>query len=397
MRTKISRQSMPIVRLHSLDGLRGAAAVVVLIHHALLMVPELAANYYGENSGRDYGTLTWWATYTPLHLLWEGTAAVYVFFILSGMVLSLPVIGSSKFSWRAYFPQRILRLYLPVWGAVAFAILTIFIFPRVAEMPSEWLNARTREVTLAAVVKDATLIFGAGGLASPLWSLRWEILFSLLLPVFIWVGRRAAKYPIPSLILCLVLISLGGLLDRDALRYIPMFMIGVLLANARAHIVALGGRIDSSRYSTVLWVAFSTSAALLLGTHWITSMFGLSGSLQESTIGLTVAGAVQVVLIAAYCHPVSRVLQMQLFQTLGTISFSLYLIHEPIVIAVGFTLGPSNPIAVVLSILVSLLLARLFYLAVERPCHRTAKWVHSRISSRETQKRRPELEPTSAK
>ncbi|WP_368259248.1 acyltransferase family protein, partial [Blautia wexlerae] len=82
----------PRFRLRSLDGLRGLAAVIVLVHHALLVIPALAAPYYGQTVQPG---LPWLLVHTPLHLLWAGTEAVYLFFILSGLVLTLAARSAS--------------------------------------------------------------------------------------------------------------------------------------------------------------------------------------------------------------------------------------------------------------------------------------------------------------
>ena len=106
-------------RVTSLDGLRGLAAVVVLVHHALLTAPVLASAYYGGSVSDASDPVSWALTYTPLHLIWAGTEAVYLFFVLSGVVLTFPVLRSRSFSWLAYYPSRLLRLY----GPIVFAVL----------------------------------------------------------------------------------------------------------------------------------------------------------------------------------------------------------------------------------------------------------------------------------
>jgi peptidoglycan/LPS O-acetylase OafA/YrhL len=95
-------------RLHSLDGLRGLSALVVVLHHALLVVPALAAPYYDQGPAAS-GSAEWWLSHTPIHALWEGKAAVYVFFVLSGFVLPL-LAHRAQFRWSVYYPQRLLRL-----------------------------------------------------------------------------------------------------------------------------------------------------------------------------------------------------------------------------------------------------------------------------------------------
>ena len=63
-------------RVAGLDGLRGIAALVVVIHHALLTQPQLAGVYLGHypNAGGN-----WVLTETPAHLLWGGHEAVREF------------------------------------------------------------------------------------------------------------------------------------------------------------------------------------------------------------------------------------------------------------------------------------------------------------------------------
>lgn len=64
----MSASSEP-ARIHSLDGLRGVASVVVLVLHVAMML-EL------------------WGPGAPCSLI-PGTPAVIVFFVLSGVVLSI--------------------------------------------------------------------------------------------------------------------------------------------------------------------------------------------------------------------------------------------------------------------------------------------------------------------
>jgi peptidoglycan/LPS O-acetylase OafA/YrhL len=56
----------------------------------------------------------------------------------------------------------------------------------------------------------------------------------------------------------------------------------------------------------------------------------------------------------------------------GTISFSLYLVHRPLMIAVAFLLG-TGPVAAVVAIVVSLAVATGFYFVAEKPLHRLSQ------------------------
>jgi peptidoglycan/LPS O-acetylase OafA/YrhL len=343
---------------------------VVLLHHALLIVPGLAAPYYTDHPA-PFGSWEWWISHTPLSVLWDGQAAVYVFFVLSGVVLAVQVEKSQKFNWRSYYPQRLARLYLPVWGAVLFAAATFFIVPRLGDPDSLWLQVRTDGVTIPALVKDLTLLLGTGGLASPLWSLRFEIIFSLALPLYMWISHAAPKLTALKLLGCIALITAGGYIGNSILTYIPMFLIGTILVteNRKLHSFAryvsgfTGGRV------TMFFVAL-----VLMSSTGIATGLGASKAMEGATSGLTTIGATLVVISALYWQPAHSALSLPAFQWLGTISFSLYLTHEPIVIAFGYLLQGLPPVVpIILAMVVALPTAWLFYRFVEKPSHMLAK------------------------
>ena len=183
-----AEESSRVSRVRSLDGLRGLAALIVVFHHALLTSPTLARVNYGTPPGTVHG-IHWLLSYTPLHLLWAGPEAVFVFFVLSGFVLFLPT-ESVRFRWAPYYPRRLLRLYLPVIGSVLFAWLSVILVPpRVINGASLWLDHHHLHVGLGRVLHDMALLGGVSLLNGPLWSLKWEVLFSVLLPVYVIVAR----------------------------------------------------------------------------------------------------------------------------------------------------------------------------------------------------------------
>jgi peptidoglycan/LPS O-acetylase OafA/YrhL len=358
-------------RLHSLDGLRGIAALAVVLHHALLVVPALAAPYYDQGPAAQW-TTEWWLSHTPIHALWEGKAAVYVFFILSGFVLQT-LVSRVDFDWKVYYPQRLLRLYLPVWGAVLFTVATFILVPRAGATGSLWLAERPETLTISAFVRDMTLILGNGGLASPLWSLRFEILFSLALPLYVWASKTLPGLTYIKISVCLAIITVGGYLNNTTLLYVPMFLIGTIMAEQGPRFSVIGERIGTIKAG---WhIAMGTSVVLLASKGMVGGL-GLSSELQGATSGITTLGAGLLVLAAIHWSTARQMLETKPARWLGGISFSLYLIHEPIVVASGFLFGPSHAVlAVVASIVVSLAIAAIFYKFVEKPSHKLSKKV----------------------
>ncbi|MCW2982641.1 MAG: acyltransferase, partial [Conexibacter sp.] len=98
---------------------------------------------------------------------------------------------------------------------------------------------------------------------------------------------------------------------------------------------------------------------------------------------LVTAGAALAVLCPLLYASVARSLSTRPLQWLGSRSFSLYLVHFPIVLACAFGLDrPGLPLLAATAIPASLLAAELFHRAVERPCHRLAHAATAQIAAR---------------
>ena len=364
-------------RIASLDGLRGVAALVVVIHHALLVVPALAEPYMAGYAPVD-GVYRW-LLYSPLHLAWAGTEAVYVFFVLSGLVLARSVITNPLFSWFAYFPSRLIRLYLPVVGAVVLAALTIAIVPRVGDA-SLWVLFHPSEYSSTTFLQDLVLVDGTSNVVTPLWSLQWEVLFSLLLPAFVLIAR--GRWLVATIAVSLALTTLGYYTGVLFVAFMPMFAIGVALAFQWERVERVFFAMTSRRAGWLVWPLIVGGAGLMLCSYWLLYPYAENTVLTNATRPVILVGAVLVVLAAALWAPLRRILSTRLVQWLGLISFSLYLVHDPIVVALAYLLDGSRWV-VPLAIAASILVAVGFFFAVERPSHRLAQSVRRALARRE--------------
>src|SRR6476660_9352443 len=128
-------------RVTQLDGLRGLAALVVVACHALSTLPDIGRVVAGDRTA-GLSSSEAWAVFSPLHILWNGTPAVHVFFVLSGFVLILPFTKSLPGrSWAPYYAKRLLRLYLPAWAALALAVVLMVLIPRTpSPLQSPWAD-----------------------------------------------------------------------------------------------------------------------------------------------------------------------------------------------------------------------------------------------------------------
>ncbi len=369
----------PSVRFRALDGIRGLAALGVVIHHSMLVIPSLAAVYGAGNERSPYASpLDSLVAYTPIHTFWLGAEYVWLFFILSGFVLTLPYRGDRRFSSRAYYPRRLLRLYLPATAAFLFSIVLALVVPRPGSDFSLWMQSHRLQDPLPTL-RDAALIFGGSSYNAPFWSLQMEVLFSLFLPFALFMlGRKLRFWPVVVGIL-FAIIALGAASDLKLLFFAPMFLIGVVLA-ANWDSIRPACEALLAKFGRWFAPALLTLAVLSLSLKWTLIPLGLPSVIPLSAQGVTLIGLMVILLLAMTWPPFTRFLQGRVVQWLGAISFSLYLIHEPIVIAVGVLLGPElAALTLPIALLIVLPFAWLFFLLVERPAIRLSRYVGSRL------------------
>ncbi len=379
---QVPATSSPVrTRIVALDGLRGLAAFVVLLHHCLLTSPSFAIAYRSKVPPvvHDWG----WAallTYTPLHLVWDGPAAVMMFFILSGYVLTSPFASGKRGGWPSYYAQRFLRLYLPVWGALLFALIAVTVVQRHYTPGATYfvnLHATAPHGVMQAA-RNATLLLKTGWLDSPLWSLRFEVAFSAVLPLAVWYGAVARRWWAPKMFLCLAVIVLGWKLHGTFLEFAPAFGLGVVLAFEQDRF---------RQWTSVLrrphWILFTAGCLILISAYW--DLWGLGlGRIAPIGQGLAAIGGCGVLIAMRDWSGARAAGSAAPVQWLGKRSFSLYLIHEPIVLTVAFALGgrPRLGLLLLISIPLALMFAELFYRLVERPSHRLARGAGRAVSFR---------------
>ncbi|MGO4691561.1 acyltransferase family protein [Glaciibacter sp. 2TAF33] len=372
--TSIGQPSLvlPPSRLGALDGLRGLAAAVVLLHHTLLLTPGISAVYLGGTlPGRD--SLLWWLSYSPLKLVSAGGEAVVVFFVLSGLVLTLPVLRAGTFNWMSYYPRRVVRLFIPVVASVLLAALLISLVPQNAfQSGATWLNTYSiPALTWDRVVRGVDLLGGDFLINNPLWSLQWELLFSLALPMFIVVAVWARNWWPAVVGLCCIVMWLGTQAGSGGLTYLPVFLVGAVIATNLSRIESLARRVNRTRLRNLTWTAILAISALLLVGAWLTGPLSpefayVTGALHA----LTPLAAGGLVVSALGWPALGRLLRGRPLKYLGSISFSLYLIHVPVLIFTSHLLrGMPQAVAMVIGLVLAVIVAICFYWLVESRSH----------------------------
>lgn len=379
---------MSVERINSLVGLRGLAAMIVVLNHVLIRRPELAAAVEDGTAVPPSDTLDWVLVHTPAHLAWAGGEAVFVFFVLSGLVLTLPLLKAREFDWLAYYPSRFVRLYLPVWGSILLA-LVLFLVLRTADpiAASSWTAERGFTLDPQRILLQALILHDARIWNGPLWSIVWEVVFSVLLPVF-FIALVRLRIPLWSrTLLVLAATILGSLLREQApaignfVLYMSMFAIGVLIAASLDELKLLAARIDAGRRPGAVWGLLLIGALAALWCPWPVAAFGPPALLKDVLVAPQLVGAGVLVVLAVFAPRVRAVLEKQLVLWLGVISFSLYLVHDPLIVLIDLMSGSAVAV-VLLGVPGSLLVAWGFYFVVERPSHRLARAMNQLVAAR---------------
>ena len=371
-------------RLTSLDGLRGVAALVVMLHHLYLVATPALTNGGGSAPGSPY----WWMSETPLKILTAGSEAVLVFFVLSGLVVALPVLRKTRFSWLGFLTGRMARIYLPVWASLAIGTALIWLLPRDASAVTDgsWVDSsNATSATGGTLLGQASLTLTSYGVNNVLWSLRWELAFSVLLPVFVAVAILVRRHWAIALGVAFTLSLAGALTGVDALQYLPVFFVGTLMA-VRLDAIREWTRRRVRRPHARLWgIALALGSLFLLVAHWLARPIAPPGTLQGSLLTqLAVLGAAGLVLAAIGVPFLRQALESPTSQWLGRVSFSLYLIHVPILATLSFLLGDDKWwLVALLTIPLALLAAWAFHRGIERPSHRLARRI-SEVVARST-------------
>ena len=359
-----------MARLASLDGLRGVAAIAVVAEHVLLTAPPMwRAFLAGRPKAWDLADLL---TYTPLHLAWAGGEAVAIFYVLSGLVLSLPFWAGRQPGYGAYVVQRLFRL----WPVYLFAAaLSGALYFAAARPPPIGVSAWFRQYwAVAPTAMDAlrAALFMPGDLLklnSPFWTLIHELRISMALPFILLAVRR---WPAGSLIAglglsCAARIALGhGFVPpgdlanlAETLVQVWYFVAGALLAR---HWPAIGERLAR----TPAWAVACAGAAslVLLLAQWLTP--------APSTVAFvcTGVGAVGVVALVGAAPRLRGLFSKPVATGLGAISYPLYALHFPLIVAAVLVFTPMTgnvQLAAVAGAAIALALAGLTTLALERP------------------------------
>jgi peptidoglycan/LPS O-acetylase OafA/YrhL len=373
-----------------LGFLRGIAALVVVIFHALLVfrVDGIDDAYLKDMEFN----MSWLFAMHVLLGVFNGGACVTLFFVLSGTVLTLSLERSRAISARtviAYWVKRAFRLYpLLIMTAGIAALLQLYYFrPETFSAGTTWLNssykiagAEIAQEFIENALGDSATLNGAA------WSIKVEIAISIIFPALYLLSRHAVR---ATITLCVLIAVMFLWPTQDyPFAYIPMFLASFFIGAS----IPRWGRPLASQF----YLLGRAGQRMILAAAILPMMFahrllapGYFVSADVAFIETVCAALLVTVVLFGPDRPFYRSWGAR---TLGEISYGVYLLHMVVLHAIAHTMLPllpstlSGPEGLLNSYLlaigglaITLPLAYVIYHLFERPLQQFGRSISNRL------------------
>jgi peptidoglycan/LPS O-acetylase OafA/YrhL len=364
-------------RYIELDSLRGIAAVTVVFGHFLSI----------------YQLAHWQAVFnaSPLRVLTAAHEAVIIFFLLSGFVLAIPFSKKQKISYFEYLVKRICRIWIPYVAAVALAGAGSHLLFSPVPTGNPWIDQTwNQRPSLHLILQHLVMIghYDSVQLNTAFWSLIYEMRISLAYPVMYWVSRRyRARWVLP-IAFCFTLIA-AIFADRrgsEGLCYNVLY----------AAFFLMGTYLQRNLPLLSVWFRAQTSAIKILCVVVCLISFDGPGAFPAIVVRgsrfipifmrdwVTMLGAVGILFFAIELGRFRHFLHHPVILRLGTISYSIYLVHATVLFAFIrlFYPKPYFPLLFPLYVLITYVMAEGLHYACERPAMLLGRRLGERIRSK---------------
>lgn len=371
-----------------LDGLRGVAALTVVFSHLVYML--FPAMQTGDFSTAHFPLVEKLVRYSPLSLIYGGSLAVYIFFVLSGYVLTYKYFKTRRQEIVVSGAlRRYIRLMVPVLFVVLVACSLMYLglfFNAGAAGVTQSYSWLSTFYDFKPGIGDAlyqgmygTFIHGDSSYNTVLWTISYEFFGSMLVYVMaLFFGNlrhRWAFYGATAILLANTpyLAFIAGLALADLYNSADHRKYEV--RNRAVLVLLLAGGLG-------LGSVYEAGILLALARFGI----GLSTSL------LPMIGAVLVLFVLLNSRFLQGLLSTALPRFLGRISFSMYLIHLIVICSLsslvvvllrGLPYYLLAPIVLAISISTILFLSDGIYRLIDMNGVRLSKYLYEALFSSE--------------
>ncbi|WP_268237283.1 acyltransferase family protein [Franconibacter daqui] len=219
-----AQSNTPPRKLLHVDGLRGVACLMVVLSHlALIFYPGLHDPTLINNN-----SIINFIFNSPLPFIYSGTAAVYIFFTLSGYILTHAFLSGGDMLNNAttMTTKRYFRLAIPATASCIFCWLVLSNETPGRELLSAWIQSYTvaSPSFLNALYSGAvSAFFGDGSAYNPvLWTMKIELLGSFLTYFICLVLIRAPNKGLIILLFC-IMFFVSSLPQKENMGTLPFY------------------------------------------------------------------------------------------------------------------------------------------------------------------------------
>ena len=317
MRPK-AKTKVPRTRLPFLEGIRGLAALyVVLGHLCTLSDPSVS-------SGRISHAPEW--LQRTMACFSYGHLAVAAFIVISGFCLELSLFAREDgvlHSVKRFYLRRAQRILPPYYVCLAISIyvaLRVTIY-QVGQPFSQYLPIdRPTILTHVFLVHNFSpdWMYKINGV---LWSIAIEVQLYILFPLFVWCLNKIGRLITLAAVAGIAYLTILHVPQAPKLYfwYMPLFVAGIVAANLA---------FKPGKIGRLPVVGSLLTLASLAGCYYAISQdWPIYAS--DSFIGVAIACACYA-MTGAPRGPLYRFLILRPIVFLGTFSYSLYLMHHPI-------------------------------------------------------------------
>ena len=378
----INATSKP-ARYAELDSLRGLAALVVVLHHLRLL-------WEGDVPPSSHSIRLMLTLVNP-----AGNGSVILFFVLSGFVLSLPMIAGKPQPYLTFVIRRVFRIYVPYLVAVAASVAGAFWLHGIITR-STWFHLAWSEPVSWPLVFQHVLfvgVYNTDQFDGPIWSLVHEMRISLLFPLLCAVTLRfKSKW---SLLIAFTLTAIAGIIQRppffidwsiaESVHVAGLFVLGIFLACEKTRIGEWFHRHPRGFVAILAGVTVACLALYLFAGPQFTTSIDMffphaMTCIRHWLIALSSGGLMIICISSARCK---RVLTWPPIRFLGEISYSLYLWHFIVMLYCVHFLYGKLPLGAILCLvfLLTIVVSRYSYRWIEMPSMNLGRALSNRFRS----------------
>lgn len=353
--------------------------MIVVVFHCLLSFSA----FYHANYDYEFNSWAMWLfTLSPVHTVWAGKEAVLLFFVLSGFVLMIPFANDRRPSYLPYIVKRICRIYIPYILVMAASVITAMLFwehNTLNSLSPTFENRWNHEVSIKSIIAYIAMFnIDTANVNGVVWTLFVEMKVSLYLPMFLLIIAKTnwKKGLVTALILNTGLLLVFSFANNN-ISFLPVkafaaffdgtfyynyfFILGAVLAKERHRLMSYSKVSDYAKASLLVL------SLILINSRWVSYVITQHVEHVENLV--TAIGFALLFLVVLTSKPIDEFLTRKYLLYLGKISFSLYLVHIPVLMITVVFLSKVTPVwlAFTLVPIFSVLVAHYSYKWVEEP------------------------------